>query len=186
MFANLFLYYCSLSLRCNALSTICSEAVAFFARLETLLLNDNAIREWNQVWKLSSLPKLETLVLSGNPLESIGYNVELQSGLPGEALSSMRRLNEWLIVEWFLSQSIVGLWIQIRVTVLKAVLISLVSRFWTFTSAELHFWKKLCSSFVTNKSMKIAKSPPSTMLEIHFLFIRDTFIRDSAWIFVKN
>jgi len=67
---------------CNGFSTICSEALAHFARLETLLLNDNVIRDWNQVWKLSSLPKLETLVMSGNPLESIGYNVELHSGLP--------------------------------------------------------------------------------------------------------
>jgi len=67
---------------CNGLSTICAESLAFFARLETLLLNDNRVRDWNQVWKLSSLPKLETLVLSGNPLESIGYNVELHPGLP--------------------------------------------------------------------------------------------------------
>ena len=69
---------------CNGLSTICGESMTFFGRLETLLLNDNAIEDWNQVWKLSSLPKLETLVLSGNPLTSIGYNVELTSGLPGE------------------------------------------------------------------------------------------------------
>lgn len=67
---------------CNAFTTICAEALAHFARLETLLLNDNLIRDWNQVWKLSSLPKLETLVMSGNPLESIGYNVELHPGLP--------------------------------------------------------------------------------------------------------
>jgi len=67
---------------CNGLSTICGESMTFFGRLETLLLNDNAIEDWNQVWKLSSLPKLETLVLSGNPLTSIGYNVELTSGLP--------------------------------------------------------------------------------------------------------
>jgi len=66
----------------NGLSTICGEALTFFARLETLLFNDNTVSDWNQVWKLSSLPKLETLVLSGNPLESIGYNVELKAGLP--------------------------------------------------------------------------------------------------------
>jgi Leucine-rich repeat (LRR) protein len=59
---------------CNSLSCLCSEALVYFQHLETLLLNGNHIEDWNQVWKLSSLPRLETLVLSGNPLGSISYN----------------------------------------------------------------------------------------------------------------
>ncbi|XP_066283530.1 tubulin-specific chaperone cofactor E-like protein [Branchiostoma lanceolatum] len=44
---------------------------AALARLEILTLNENHIRSWQEVWKLRFLPSLQSLILSGNPLEDL-------------------------------------------------------------------------------------------------------------------
>ncbi|XP_078595836.1 tubulin-specific chaperone cofactor E-like protein [Branchiostoma floridae x Branchiostoma japonicum] len=44
---------------------------AALARLEILTLSENHIRSWQEVWKLRFLPSLQSLVLSGNPLEDL-------------------------------------------------------------------------------------------------------------------
>ncbi|XP_059142236.1 uncharacterized protein LOC131929880 isoform X2 [Physella acuta] len=46
-----------------------------FSTLECLRLNNNGISSWSEVWKLRHLPNLKYLVLSGNPVKDIFYQV---------------------------------------------------------------------------------------------------------------
>ncbi|KAG0364698.1 hypothetical protein BC939DRAFT_507892 [Gamsiella multidivaricata] len=50
---------------------IASQKVKGFANLENLHLEGNAFTDWNQILRLSRLPKLESLDLSENKIESI-------------------------------------------------------------------------------------------------------------------
>ncbi|XP_064652714.1 tubulin-specific chaperone cofactor E-like protein isoform X2 [Lineus longissimus] len=57
----------------NGYSKLSKERLGVLRNLECLRLNENRITRWEEVWKLRSLPKLSSLILSGNPLLEIFY-----------------------------------------------------------------------------------------------------------------
>nr|XP_022300370.1 tubulin-specific chaperone cofactor E-like protein [Crassostrea virginica]XP_022300380.1 tubulin-specific chaperone cofactor E-like protein [Crassostrea virginica] len=52
------------------------DAFNFFQNINCLRLNNNRLRSWKEIWKLKHLPQLESLILSGNPIEQIFYKQE--------------------------------------------------------------------------------------------------------------
>ncbi|XP_005099742.1 uncharacterized protein LOC101852479 [Aplysia californica] len=46
--------------------------------VECLRLNNNAIKSWSEVWKLRHMQQLKDLILSGNPLDKIFYDLDDQ------------------------------------------------------------------------------------------------------------
>ncbi|XP_062607599.1 tubulin-specific chaperone cofactor E-like protein [Saccostrea cucullata] len=49
------------------------DAYKYLQNISCLRLNNNRLRSWEEVWKLKNLPCLESLILSGNPIEHIFY-----------------------------------------------------------------------------------------------------------------
>jgi hypothetical protein len=50
------------------------DFVAGLDSLKLLNLSDNAVAGWAEVWRLSRLPALETLMLAGNPVPAVSYH----------------------------------------------------------------------------------------------------------------
>ncbi|KAJ9518795.1 hypothetical protein QJQ45_026091, partial [Haematococcus lacustris] len=58
----------------------CLALVTGFTALQVLSLEDNALKDWQEVARLQQLPSLTTLILSHNPLTSVSYPGGVQAG----------------------------------------------------------------------------------------------------------
>lgn len=52
------------------------DAYKCLQNITCLRLNNNRLRSWEEIWKLKHLPQLESLILSGNPIQHIFYKEE--------------------------------------------------------------------------------------------------------------
>ncbi|XP_065830624.1 tubulin-specific chaperone E-like isoform X2 [Oscarella lobularis] len=82
----------------NAITTIDASEWHALANLRLLNLEKNSLRDWAQIMKLSCLSRLETLIVSGNFLESISFSGDDDS-VHFPTLKSLS-LNDNKIAEW--------------------------------------------------------------------------------------
>ncbi|XP_064597374.1 uncharacterized protein LOC135463851 [Liolophura sinensis] len=69
----------------NGYQTISDGNLQALESIETLRLNNNNIQEWAEFWKLRHLPQLQSLILSGNPVEVVFYDQSSDSTLPSDS-----------------------------------------------------------------------------------------------------
>ncbi|XP_060066843.1 tubulin-specific chaperone cofactor E-like protein [Ylistrum balloti] len=59
----------------NGYTKLSSSNLKVLEKVKYLKMNYNEIQSWEEVWKLRYLPELDTLILSGNPLEDVVYKL---------------------------------------------------------------------------------------------------------------
>eukprot|EP00741_Cyanophora_paradoxa_P000884 tig00000448_g854.t1 len=93
------LHLCGNGLRSLA-DDAASDPAPGFPRLRLLNAEGNALDDWAEIWRLRRLPRLERLLLSGNPLKAVFYRAEGPEGAAPFAALRGLSANGCALADW--------------------------------------------------------------------------------------